>query len=64
MTYSSETARPRRPAQARSSASWLPVSWSVVLTRAQIAQREGINKPYGRAVTIPAKHAQVSGHGA
>jgi hypothetical protein len=55
MTYSAATSRPRRAAHWRSSASWLPVSCSSVDTRAQMAHREGINKPYERGSTFPGR---------
>lgn len=55
MTYSAATSRPRRAAYRRSSARWLPVSWSSADTRAQMAHREGINKPYGRSSTFPGR---------
>jgi hypothetical protein len=44
-----------RPAYWRISGSWFPDSCSPVKTRARIARRDGINKPYGQAGPVSGK---------
>lgn len=56
------TSRPRRSAYCRSSASWLPVPCSSVLTRTQMAHLSGMRISLDAGGGTFVYNAQVSGH--